>query len=154
MSHQGMVHALQQIHRLLTPSGILVDIHPVLEAPLVEVLACEAVVHAEPEPDVSLEDYRQAELALAEVVDRGFYTLDSTSEFELLVRANSVSELVEFEQDTSAYVSRQKSSDEEARERGLMARVEQALCEAGPASIIAIRERGRISRYSLPHLKA
>jgi SAM-dependent methyltransferase len=34
MEHRGMVHALQEIRRLLKPRGILIDIHPVPVAPL------------------------------------------------------------------------------------------------------------------------
>jgi hypothetical protein len=32
MEYGGMVHALEEIHRLLKPSGRLIDIHPVAEA--------------------------------------------------------------------------------------------------------------------------
>jgi hypothetical protein len=31
MTHQGMVHALRQVHRLLKPSGILIDLRPAAE---------------------------------------------------------------------------------------------------------------------------
>jgi len=31
MEHEGMVHALEEIHRLLKPAGTLIEIHPSLE---------------------------------------------------------------------------------------------------------------------------
>ena len=93
MPHQGMVHALEEIRRLLSPSGVLIDIHPVQEAPLIEVISAGHVFYSEAEPDTSLEDYRQAEGALADVVQRHLYVLESTSEFDLLVHSTSVPEL-------------------------------------------------------------
>jgi len=48
MKYEGMVHALEEIQRLLRPDGSLIDIHPVLEAPLIEAYQGDRVLLAEP----------------------------------------------------------------------------------------------------------
>ena len=68
-----MVHALEEIHRLLRPNGILIDIHPFPQAPEVKVIQGDEVIFAEPKRDIQDEDedVKQADRALAEVVERG-----------------------------------------------------------------------------------
>ena len=149
MPHQGMVHALEEIRRLLSPSGVLIDIHPVQEAPLIEVISAGHVFYSEAKPDTSLEDYRQAEGALADVVQRRLYVLESTSEFDLLVHSTSVPELANHVQEANAYEQRCKSQAEQVRERELIKRIEKAMREAGAGAEVAIRERARISRLSV-----
>ena len=45
-----MVHALEEIQRLLRPGGSLIDIHPFPEVPLIEVYQGGRVLFAEPQP--------------------------------------------------------------------------------------------------------
>lgn len=149
MPHQGMVHALEEIRRLLSPGGVLIDIHPVQEAPLIEVISAGHVFYSEAEPDTSLEDCRQAEGALANVVQRRLYVLESTSEFDLLVHSTSVSELANYVREANAYEQCCKSQAEQVRERELITRIEKAMREAGAGAEVAIRERARISRLSV-----
>jgi hypothetical protein len=144
-----MVHALEEIRRLLSPGGVLIDIHPVQVASRIEVISAGRVFHSEAEPDTSLEDYQQAEGALADVVQRRLFVLESTSEFDLLVHSKSVSELANFVQEANAYEQRCKSQAEQVRERELMTRIEKAMREAGAGAEVAIRERARISRLSV-----
>ena len=45
-----MVHALEEIHRLLRPDGRLIEIHPALEEPYVMVKSDGYVAFVEPDP--------------------------------------------------------------------------------------------------------
>ena len=66
-----MVHALEQIHRLLRPAGTLIEIHPAREAPFVEVWSNGELSFREDDPGFDYEDdLRSAEEAVATVVDR------------------------------------------------------------------------------------
>jgi hypothetical protein len=144
-----MVHALEDIRRLLSSSGVLIDIHPVQEASRIEVSSAGHVFYSEAEPDTSLDDYQHAEGALADVVQRRLYVPESTFEFDVLVHAMSVSELADYLQEASAYEQCCKSQAEQVREKEFMNRIEKAMREAGPGAEVAIRERARISRLSV-----
>src|SRR5919204_397683 len=50
MEHEGMVHALEEIHRLLRPAGTLIEIHPAIGSPFVEVRSGGNVAFSEPDP--------------------------------------------------------------------------------------------------------
>ena len=77
MKYEGMVHALEDIQRLLRPDGCLIDIHPVLEAPLIEVYQGVRVLFVEPYPGYDYEeDLRQAEDALAQIVQRRLFVVE------------------------------------------------------------------------------
>jgi hypothetical protein len=43
-----MVHALEEIHRLLRPNGTLIDIRPYAEPTIVEVISGDQTLFAEP----------------------------------------------------------------------------------------------------------
>ena len=57
MTSEGMVHALTEIHRMLVPTGCLIDIHPFAEPYLIEVQKDGKVIFAETDPDYSPESY-------------------------------------------------------------------------------------------------
>ena len=65
-----MVHALEEAHRLLTPDGLLVDIHPLPEAPTIEVRQGGKLLLSETYPSQSVEDYRQADRAIESAIER------------------------------------------------------------------------------------
>src|SRR5712691_1571865 len=97
MEHEGMVHALEGIERLLRPDGMLVDIHPVLEAPIVEVHQDGRVTFAEPSPSYDYEeDLRHAEDALARTLEGGVFVTDGDHEFDFVTYGSSVAELRDF----------------------------------------------------------
>ena len=98
-----MVHALEQIHRFLKPGGILVDIHPVAEPPLVEVHQGGRVLFAGPFPGFSHEDDQRAEDALASAVERGLYARERHAQFEFLVYASSFPELLDYVEEQGAF---------------------------------------------------
>jgi SAM-dependent methyltransferase len=95
MEHEGMVHALEEIHRLLKPAGTLIEIHPSVDAPpFVEVWSNGRLSFAERDPVFDYEDdLRQADAAVATVLDRGVFVLDDRRGFELRTHAASVKEL-------------------------------------------------------------
>jgi SAM-dependent methyltransferase len=95
MEHEGMVHALEEIHRLLKPAGTLIEIHPSVDAPpFVEVRSNGRLSFAEGDPVFDYEDdLRQADAAVATVLDRSVFVLDDRRGFQLRTYAASVKEL-------------------------------------------------------------
>ncbi len=84
MQHEGMVHALEEIHRLLRRAGSLIEIHPALEVPFVEVWSNGELSFREGDPGFDYEDDLQsAEEAVATVVDRGVFVNHGRRRFEL-----------------------------------------------------------------------
>ena len=148
MKQEGMVHALEEIHRVLRPGGRLIDIHPALEVPLIKVLQGGRVLFAEPDPDFDTyrEDVRQAEAALALVIQRGLFVIERSAEFDSSKYASSVAELLESNAKTGAYDDRPSDEAVEAREAELYARAGQVMQAAGEGAQIAIHERGHIAR--------
>jgi SAM-dependent methyltransferase len=95
MPHEGMVHALEEIHRLLKPSGTLIEIHPaVVPPPFVEVRSNGQLFFSEQDPLFDYEqDLRQAETAVESVLHRGLFALEDRRRFELRTHAASVKEM-------------------------------------------------------------
>lgn len=141
-----MVHALDVIHRVLRPSGILIDIHPV-EGAWIEVRTDEEVVFVQPDPGFDSDDeLRPTENALRTILDRGVFTLDAEREFDLLVYAPSARELREFFALVGAY---DQSPDDPriARLRDELYRRAQGVLDRSETDAqIVYRERARMSR--------
>src|SRR5512141_3394309 len=95
MQHEGMVHALEEIRRILRPAGTLIDMHPVPEPEAVE-------VHQGGKIDLVgywsvpewLIDERVADDALAEVTRRGLFSAEREAVFDSLTHYDSVSEML------------------------------------------------------------
>ena len=148
MEHEGMVHALEGIERLLRPDGSLIDIHPVLEAPLVEVHA-GGVAFAESSPSYDYEeDLRQAEAALARIVERGMFVTDRGHEFDFLTYGSSVAELCDFMAEAGAYDDRPEDSAVVARKAELYARVDEVMRASGDRVEVAFHEKARMARLT------
>lgn len=91
-----MVHALEKIHTLLRPGGILIDIHPTAERATVEVHLDGRIVHAGwLKEDDDLADIRQTDWALAEVARRGLFVIERTGNFIWHTYTDTVAELSE-----------------------------------------------------------
>lgn len=148
MKHEGMVHALEEIQRLLRPGGSLIDIHPVPEAWLIKVYQGSTVLFAEPwrDHDDYDEDLRQAEDALADIVRRRLFVIERKGEFDFLTYGSSVAELRDFMAKANAYDDRPKDEVVAAREAELAARVEEIMQAAGVGAEVADHVRGRIVR--------
>jgi SAM-dependent methyltransferase len=146
MEHEGMVHALEEIHRLLRPGGMLIDIHPQQEAPLLKVVRSGRLLFSEPVPGHDAEDYRRADEAVARVVRRGLFALERTAEFDFLTYAGSVSEMRKYLEESNAYEEPAKDRRRAAKEAELAARVEQVMRTGGRGAKVVHDERTRINR--------
>ena len=134
-----MVHALEQIHRLLEPGGVLIDIHSAPEAPLYEVRAGDTVLYTEPEPGFSPDSNLAAQRALDDVALRGLFALEETRSLDFVIVADSVAELRTLQNELYAYAGADEPSEDETR---LLTRLEEALEAAGPGARVGTREVG------------
>ncbi|HYU92264.1 MAG TPA: hypothetical protein VEN95_02105 [Actinomycetota bacterium] len=148
MKHESMVHALEEIKRLLRRDACLIDIHPVREAPVIEVRTADEVLFAEPSASYDYDDdLKHAEDALVSAVERALFVFDGSHEFEFLTIAPSVVELRDFFAVSGAY---EDPPDEatEARVQELYARVDEVMRAAGENARVAHRERARVARLN------
>jgi len=92
-----MVHALEMIHALLKEGGMLVDIHPSDQPPPVELVVGEQrhFLGNMDETDDFIE-YVQADLALAEAIQKGLFVWERQGSFTYSISTATVSELKEF----------------------------------------------------------
>jgi hypothetical protein len=135
-----MVHALEEVHRLLRPDGCLIDIRPTLEAPSVEVHQGSVVIFAEPLPDYGFEDILQADRALGQVINRRMLTLERRAAFDFLVYASSATELRTWLEAESAFEGAPDDAAPADWELALAARAEGARRAAGPGAEAVFRE--------------
>jgi SAM-dependent methyltransferase len=149
MEHRGMVHALQEIRRLLKPRGILIDIHPVPVAPLYEVHAEGGVRFAAAVPGYDGdEDVVQADKAVVRSLKRRVFVLEDRREFDFLTYGSTVKELLDFVEESSAFHQAEGTEDEplSSEEEAFFDRLEESHRSAGAGAEVAVRERGRASR--------
>ena len=89
-----MVHALEEIHRLLKPDGALIDIHPVSEPSPVEI---HQAGNVELVGLLSVRqwcfEFEQADIALAEIIQRGMFTVERNALFDLPTHYASADEM-------------------------------------------------------------
>jgi len=145
MTPEGMVHALEEIHRLLKPAGRLVDIHPTLAPTLIEVHQGGRLLFAEPKPDHFAEGCAQADNALARAVECQLFAVERRGQFDFLTYAPSITELFEYIAQTNAYNDSPHDEAESAREARLTARVEGILQDTGEGAEVATHETALIA---------
>jgi nuclear transport factor 2 (NTF2) superfamily protein len=94
MERAGMVHALEKIQQLLTPDGILLDIHPTNEMAAIVVRLREQLIPAGwlNESDDYVE-YEWADEALQRVVDVRRFALERVGTFEFVWHADTLNDL-------------------------------------------------------------
>jgi SAM-dependent methyltransferase len=128
MQPEGMVHALEQIHRLLKPAGILIEIHPAVDGPpFVEVRSNEELFFSEEDPAFDYEeDLRRAEAAVESVLERRLFALEDRRKFELRTYAASVKEMRDHWTFVGAY-------DPEEPEEALLRRRDEMYARAAAA---------------------
>jgi hypothetical protein len=101
MQPASMVHALQQIHGLLDPTGYLIDIRPTGD--LIEFIRPlgnrEHFIGYLYETDDYIE-YRQAGAAVQQVLDDGVFRAEKVGLFEFRTHADCFAELKTFLDDT------------------------------------------------------
>jgi hypothetical protein len=143
-----MVHALQEVQRLLKSDGRLIDIQPLIEAPLLKIYQGNSVIFVEPDPSYDYEeDLRQADAALTQVIQRGPFVIEERSEFDFLTHGSSAQELLAFW--GRASVDDDISEDPaEQRIKEVYARVEEIRQAAGQGAEVALHERARILRLN------
>lgn len=92
-----MVHALNSIHRVLAPEGLLLDIHPTDEPAGIYLRRGRAQRFiAWLEETDGYQEYRQADRAVAQAVTDGFYRLERSSFFWFTIYAAGLPELERF----------------------------------------------------------
>jgi hypothetical protein len=148
MEPEGMVHALEEIHRLTRPAGTLIEIHPALEFPFVEVRSNGEPFFSEDDPGYDYEDdLRYAEAAVATVVGRGVFALEESRRFELRTYATSVEELRKYWDVYGAYDPEEKEETLARRAEEMYARAHEVL-ERSPGAELVYVEPATMSRLT------
>ena len=141
-----MVHALEEIRRLLKPTGFLIDIHPIPKAELTKVYQGRTLLFAEADPGYdSNEAVPQAEAALDDVVRRGLFSIEGESEFELVTYASSVTEMRDYWAHYSAFDDEPKADAISMRQNEMYNRADEIMQRA-PGAEISEHEPARITR--------
>jgi hypothetical protein len=146
MEHEGMVHALEQIRRLLKPDGILVNILPVPEGSFIEAVQNGKVLFSKRKRENWSEDVLEAEAALKQVFDRELFVLDQQEEFDFLTYGSSVSELRAYWEEQDGYEQPCDDEAHVARVEELYAQVDDVMQASGPGAEVVTHERARIAR--------
>jgi hypothetical protein len=145
MDPQGMVHALEEAHRLLKPEGILVDIHPLPEAPIVEVHHAGRSLLSEAYPTQGSEPYRQADQAIDLVVRRGLFVEERCAIFDFFTHAPSASDLEAYFTAANTFDPGPPDKEVQAHRADLVTRVDTIIAAAGPGSEVVLLERGKMA---------
>ncbi|HET9907110.1 MAG TPA: hypothetical protein VFQ23_10730 [Anaerolineales bacterium] len=143
-----MVHALEEIHRLLKPGGFLIDIHPVAEHSSVEIHQNGKIdLVGQLEVSQWCVDFQEADKALDEIIQRGIFTIEQKGMFETLTYYDSATEMgTAFKQSIQKYVREAEPvKDEVSHVEMLAAQTEELMRAAGGAQLL-LRERDHISR--------
>ena len=141
-----MVHALEEIHRLLRPAGTLIEIHPAIGSPFVEVRSGGNVAFSEPDPGYDYEDdLLHAEASVTNVIDRGLFSLEDTRPFELRTHAASVQEMRDHWAVAGAYDPEEKEAALVLRQDEMYARAHEVL-ERAPGSELVYVEPAKMSK--------
>lgn len=141
-----MVHALEEIHRLLKPSGALIDIHPLPEKPVLKVFDGGILSFMEPKPVTYLEDIRHADDALKQIVNRGQFIVVDQREFDYRMYASSISELQIYEEIMDGYDDVPMSEVILEQQTEMYARAGEFMLTAKEEAEVVLIERCRIAR--------
>jgi hypothetical protein len=134
-----MVHALEKIHQLLKPAGILLDIHPTNEPAAIAVRLRDQFIPAGwVNESNDYMEYEWADEALQQVIDDRRFVLERTGTFEFVWHADSMADL-------RSYLA-EEWQDAIIDEVTAM-RIEDLLKLPVPDREILVSEAIRISRY-------
>ena len=144
-----MVHALEIIHRLLKPSGILIDIHPVAVHSSIE-------IHLNGKIDLAghlninqwCADFEQADEALTEIVQRGMFTVEQKSMYDTLTYYDSAAEMGKsLKESIQKYTRVDEPVEEEVQQvEALVSRADALMGAAADGADLVLREKDHISR--------
>jgi hypothetical protein len=149
MEYGGMVHALEEVRRLLKTTGVLIDIHPVAEASPIEVHQGARIDLA---GNLSVQqwctDYEQADIALTETVQRGLFAVEREGLFDSLTHYGSAAEMrTDIKEDLDRFARDAQSVAEAAPDaEALAAQAEELMQAAASGAELIIRDRVHISR--------
>lgn len=144
-----MVHALEEIHRLLEPDGFLLDIHPVSEPSSIEIHLNGTIDRVGPlEVRQWCIDFQQADNALDETISRGLLSVEQKELFDTLTYYDSAAEMrSSFREEIDKYARDARSAGESVPDaEALAARAEEMLRDAARGAELVRRERNHISR--------
>jgi hypothetical protein len=148
MEPEGMVHALEEIHRVTRSAGTVIEIHPALEFPLLEIRSSGELSFSENDPGFDYEeDSRLAEEAVATVVGRGVFVLEESRRFELRTHASSLQELRDHWAVADAYDPEEKEETLTRRQEDMYARAHEVL-ERVPGAELVYVEPATMSRLT------
>ena len=144
-----MVHALEEIHRLLKPAGTLIDIHPVAESSPIEIYQggkIELVGNLTVRQWCT--DFQQADSALAEVAQRGLFAVERADIFDSPIYYDSVEEMRTSLKEAIDYFDRgaESTTEEEQQVDILAARAEELMQDAVSGAGLIAHEPTHISR--------
>jgi hypothetical protein len=135
-----MVHALEIIHTLLVAGGVLIDVHPTSDPPLIEVqLGNQNYLAGWLRETDDYIEYTQANQALEDVVCRGLFVLEKKGTFDFNTYASSMDELRSYLAETwqDAVIDDQVAG-----------RVEDLFKSPAADKVLVLRELVQISRLS------
>ena len=141
-----MVHALEEIHRLLKPDGSLIDLHPHPDWLFLQAILGRSILAREAKPQTYSQDVLQAESAIADVVRRGLFTVEETIEFDFFTYASSIEDLRTHWDQIQAYDDSPKDEQDMLHEEQQYERFRSVLQAAGDEAQVVIHERARIAR--------
>jgi hypothetical protein len=145
MMVEGMVHALEEIRRLLQPEGCLIDIHPIRDG-MIQILQKGDLLFSSTDPGYDTDgSIEHADKALKEVVQRGLYLIEGTEEFEVIAYASSAGELQGYWAKYEAYNQEPKDDVIVARQNDIYAKANEIMMNA-PLAEISYHETVRITR--------
>lgn len=149
MAPEGMVHALEEINRLLRSGGMLIEIHPDLQAPpFVEVGSNGNPPFSEDDPGFDYaDDLQHADAAVATVLDRRVFVIEGRRRFELRTHAASVEELRDFWAVAGAYDPQEPEETLVRRRDEMFTRAREAL-ERSPGAELVYVEPATMSRLT------
>jgi hypothetical protein len=144
-----MVHALEEIHRLLKPKGYLIDIHPVSEHSSIEIHRngkFDLVGHLEVHQWCV--DFEQADEALTKIVHGGMFTGEQKNMFNSLTYYDTPAEMATSLKESIYKYSRVNEPMEEEVQQveALASRADELMNAAGHGAELIMRERNHISR--------
>ena len=132
---------------------MLIEIHPALEFPFLEVRSNGEVFFSENNPGFDWEeDSRHAEAAVATVVGRGLFVLEERRRFEFRIHASSLDELRDHWAVADAYITEKKEETLARRAEEMYARAHEVLQRSPGAELVYV-EPATISRL-MPSSKA
>ena len=92
-----MVHALQEIHRVLKVGGSLIDLRPAISNRTVEIELSYARLHVgEIDSVVTIPDHLAADRALQNQIAAGLFRAEYEENFELVTELDTLVDLLEY----------------------------------------------------------